>query len=75
MATRGIRLDFRLVANRMSQLMRLLVDQGSLSDAQTMMTLIVSNIDDIDTYVQAAADIGDLPTEQTIPGSSADELL
>lgn len=75
MATRGTRLNFRLIENRMSQLMRLLVDQGSLSDAKTMMTLILANVTAINAYVQSATDIGDLPGEQTIAGSAADELL
>lgn len=75
MATYGTRLNFRLVNNRFSQVMRLLVDQGSLADAKTLMTTILANVTAIDTYIQAASTIDDLPEDQTLTGSSDDALL
>lgn len=75
MPTRGVRLDSRLVENRFSQLMRLLVDAGSISEAKTMMTLILSNVTAMNVYIQAASSIADLPAEQTLAGSSSDPLL
>ena len=75
MPTRGIRLDYRLIANRMSQLMRLLVDQGSLSAAKTMSTLLLANMTAVNALIQAATTIQDLPAEQTLAGSSEDQLL
>ena len=72
---RGVRLDYRIIANRMSQLMRLIVDAGSLSEVKTKSTQLLANMTSVDTYIQATSALTDLPSEQSIAGSSDDALL
>lgn len=75
MATRGVRLDYRLIENRMAQLMRLLAEKGNLSAAKTLSTTILANMTAVNAYIQAASAISGLPTEQTLSGNSGDLLL